>query len=40
MSVALVDEVTSTQMGVSMTLRGTKHWFTWLDQQVSDLNID
>ena len=40
MSVELVKKVADTQMGVSMKLTGEPYWLTYLQDEVSNSNID
>ena len=39
-TISLVDESAGSQMGVSMLLKGTDYWFTYLDAQVAAASID
>ena len=38
-SISLIDQDT-TQMGVAMQLVGNDYWFSYLEQQVEEANID
>ena len=39
-TISLVDESAGSQMGVSMLLKGTDYWFTYLDNLVAASTID
>ena len=39
-TITLVTEVAGSQMGVSMLLKGTDYWFTYLDNLVAASTID
>ena len=40
MAVVIVTEDPANQMGVSVQLQGKEYWFTYLEQEVADANID